>query len=244
MIVHVLYHYTTNGDQRESSNGSHCPSVEEERKMKKKVTPAFIVRTIINIAALGLFVFLAIQQQIQLWFVIFLAGVVISFLLGRWYCGWVCPMYVLFRPINWLYEKLGIKRFAKPSFLTRPLIRYIIVAVFLGFLVFQRMRGMQVPVLLFITGIAVIITLFFEEELWHAHLCPFGTILSLTSRTAPLKMNIDSTQCTHCGVCTAVCPTDAVQLVETTEEIDKHRCLTCFDCKRACPQGAITYGKG
>jgi L-aspartate semialdehyde sulfurtransferase ferredoxin len=48
-------------------------------------------------------------------------------------------------------------------------------------------------------------------------------------------------RCTHCGACTAVCPTGAlsVKRPEMSIEFDQERCSVCELCLRACPVKAM-----
>lgn len=48
-------------------------------------------------------------------------------------------------------------------------------------------------------------------------------------------------KCTHCGACTAVCPTGAlfVQRPEMTVEFDESKCSVCELCVSACPPRAM-----
>ena len=49
-------------------------------------------------------------------------------------------------------------------------------------------------------------------------------------------------KCTHCGACTAVCPTGAlsVQRPEMTVEFDQKKCSVCELCMPACPTRAMS----
>ena len=55
---------------------------------------------------------------------------------------------------------------------------------------------------------------------------------------------LDRDQCSHCGMCANVCPTEAMAIpTKTTEHraacLDAQRCLGCGVCVRACPTAAI-----
>lgn len=80
----------------------------KERLLSIKRAAALIV--IVEIIFLALFFFLSKNKDLQRWFLIFEIGLLGTLFLGRVYCGWVCPMETLFRPINWLYSKLRLKR--------------------------------------------------------------------------------------------------------------------------------------
>lgn len=53
---------------------------------------------------------------------------------------------------------------------------------------------------------------------------------------------IDSALCPeNCQACVEACPTDAVQPIGHSFQIDLGRCLFCTDCQEACPTGAVKH---
>ncbi|QGY41229.1 4Fe-4S dicluster domain-containing protein [Pseudodesulfovibrio cashew] len=48
--------------------------------------------------------------------------------------------------------------------------------------------------------------------------------------------------CVHCGLCTAMCPTDALSLEMSTRKVifDVEKCSACGMCTRICPVKAMT----
>jgi len=55
------------------------------------------------------------------------------------------------------------------------------------------------------------------------------------------EINYNRTKCTHCGACTAVCPTGAlfVKRPEMTVGVNKKKCSICGLCVSACPPRAM-----
>jgi len=51
----------------------------------------------------------------------------------------------------------------------------------------------------------------------------------------------DEELCTHCGLCTAICPTDALSVDRETMRVnfDKEKCVGCELCVPLCPFKAI-----
>jgi len=51
----------------------------------------------------------------------------------------------------------------------------------------------------------------------------------------------DDEKCTHCGACTAICPTQALHIDRETMEVlfDKEKCIGCELCISVCPFRAI-----
>ncbi|MEO1144023.1 MAG: NIL domain-containing protein [Cyanobacteria bacterium J06638_22] len=61
--------------------------------------------------------------------------------------------------------------------------------------------------------------------------------ISATSR----EIMIDEDACVHCGLCTGVCPTEALSLNRETFELvfTRSRCIVCEQCIPTCPVQAI-----
>lgn len=211
-------------------------------KRNGKLTGKFLVRVFIQVAFFALFIILILKGRLQLWFAIFAAGVVLSPLLGRLYCGWACPMHTVFRPISWFYKKTGIKRIKTPTFLKHRAVRFIPLVAFVAVMVLTKRMGMPLPVLAILTVLSVIISLFFEEALWHNVLCPFGTILSVTAIPAIKTYIIEESSCINCGKCQKVCPVHAIDSLKSGKRfIRKTDCISCGNCPPACPTGSISY---
>lgn len=60
-------------------------------------------------------------------------------------------------------------------------------------------------------------------------------------KNASQEIKRDENRCTHCGACTAVCPTGAlaVHRPEMLVEFNQKRCSVCELCITACPPRAI-----
>lgn len=210
--------------------------------MKKGFTKKTYLRIIFEILFLGAFSFLLNVNNLQKWLLIFGSGIILSIFFSRFYCGWACQMNTLFRPINWLYGKLGIKRLKTPGFFKYKAVRYVVLVLILASMVLTKRFNIKVNLLLYITIISVLITIIFEESFWHSHLCPYGTILSLSTRPAKLSVKIDEEKCTTCGLCQKVCPSESIITLDTKKrQITRNSCLTCFKCQEVCPGNAISY---
>ena len=202
-----------------------------------------VLQRIIQVLFLAIFVFLVAKQKVQLWMALFLVSILASFVFGRLYCGWACPINTVLGPITWVKKKLHIKSLAIPSFLAKTWVRIFTLALFIAVFAFTMKTGKKLPVLPVLFGLGVFVTLFFPEEFWHRYLCPYGTILSLPSRKATFAMTIDADKCNNCNACSRVCPALAIGK-EDKHFIKKHDCLACMQCERVCKQDAIGFKKG
>ncbi|MCT7955521.1 NIL domain-containing protein [Laspinema palackyanum] len=62
--------------------------------------------------------------------------------------------------------------------------------------------------------------------------------ISLASR----EISIDEEICVHCGLCTGVCPTEALHLNRESFQLNftRSRCVVCEQCIPTCPVQAIS----
>ncbi len=203
--------------------------------MKKNRTMA-LLQWLTGFLAIGLFVFLRLQHKLQLWIVVFGISAVFSILLGRFYCSWICPMGTVFKVIDMVYRKLGIRRLRAPGFLSNRFLRIAILFVFAVSMVSLKRLGIKIDILLYLTLFGILVTLFFQETFWHRHLCPFGTILSFTSRKSLYSMKINEEDCIECGKCQEDCPTGSIITLENSKRRNTaHECLLCGNCTEVCP---------
>lgn len=199
-----------------------------------------ILQILIQVIFLLLFILLIVFGKIQLWMGLFILGVIISFLLGRIYCGWICPINTVMNGITWVKNKLHIKNLKIPVFLAKPWVRYLVFGLFVAVFIFTIISHKKLPVLPALFVIGILFTFFFPEELWHRYLCPYGTLMSFPASKAKHAMFINQDQCNHCGTCLHECPSKAVAKIDDQEKIIKSDCLVCMKCVKKCNQNAIS----
>lgn len=200
-----------------------------------------ILQKTLQVLLLALFVFLIINGKVQVWMGLLLFGILASIFLGRFYCGWMCPINTVFKWITWAKKKLHIDRLKTPKFLKNKWVRILAFAIFAMVFAFIMIAKAKIPVLPALFLIGVLITLFFPEELWHRYLCPYGSMLRLSSSRTKHTMVVDEDTCNNCGICKKVCPGVAIEKEAKSHKILKGDCLVCMECVAACPQNSISY---
>ena len=54
-----------------------------------------------------------------------------------------------------------------------------------------------------------------------------------------MMISVDRKTCDFCGTCVAVCPVDAIEVLESVVIIDEDTCTQCLNCVAVCPWGAL-----
>lgn len=198
-------------------------------------------RKTIQIISIVFFGLLMALGKIQIWMGVFLIGLLLSTFLGRLYCGYICPINTGMEVIDNNAKKNRRKRKETPKWMKSPWIRYGALVLFLGTIVIVMKTGKKLPVLPALFGTGIILTIFFQPELWHRYLCPYGTLLSIFSRFNKKGYTIKDEGCTRCGLCVRDCPSDAIVWENRKEDpiIIKNECLQCGKCKEVCRFDAI-----
>jgi Fe-S-cluster-containing hydrogenase component 2 len=184
---------------------------------------------------------------------LFILGIAIfiSLFLGRFYCGWICPLGAVQELIH-----PGTKA-QMPSAMD-ALLKYLKYLVLLSFLYLAWRTGNNLwsdyePLKVLIhfkgTGLALlvlIVTLIVSvliERPFCRYVCPMGAILALSSRLALFKMRTDAVACMVCGKCTSGdCSMNAIESHNTITdlpEINSSECIYCLRCQKICQRSAL-----
>ncbi len=193
---------------------------------------------------------------------IFSAALLMSALLKKSFCGWICPVGAL----SELFYKIGARIFGRNftihRFIDYPLrsLKYLLMGFFLYIVVFRMntaaIRGFtgtpywvvaDVKMLHFFTmmtkttavclAVLGLLSLFFRN-FWCRYLCPYGALVGLLSYLSPLKVTRNDEACTHCRRCTRHCPSGID--VESSTRVRSPECTGCLTCVSRCPaRGAL-----
>jgi polyferredoxin/NAD-dependent dihydropyrimidine dehydrogenase PreA subunit len=174
----------------------------------------------------------------------------LTFVLGRFFCGWMCPLGGLIDILDALRARLRYPRRHRPPRLriTVPVSLFILglalVSAFLPLPLLQflhphvwmvRLLSVSLPGLLFL--VFLLFLALHSPRFWCRHLCPLGTLYGLAASVSLLGLRIEG--CSHCGGCDR-CPMAAVP--EGEEYVARRLCILCFAFEHRCPRGSFRYG--
>jgi polyferredoxin len=183
-----------------------------------------------------------------------------SVFVGRIFCAFACPLGALQELISGINFKSDLKSQKQAKYrievspqipnITRWLFLGIIVLLtFFGILilpVFNPLSGFSIfrtpfELLVIIPVLSLIVVSFtsiFLYRPWCRFLCPFGAGSSFCGQFTRNKYQ-RTEDCTECGVCEKICPTQ-----EAATDSKKGECYYCNRCIEICPHDAIKLNLG
>lgn len=188
---------------------------------------------------------------------IFLGICLMSLVLAKSFCSHLCPVGLLSELLGWLGLRLVGRTVTPPRWLDWPLrgLKLLLLGFFAwavwvamdpagveAFLGSPYAKVADVKMWLFfaspsrltiaVLGVLVVGSVF-VRDLWCRYLCPYGALVGILGRLAPLKVARDASVCTDCRACTRACP--ARLPVHTLGRVASIECTSCQDCVVACP---------
>lgn len=193
-------------------------------------------------------------------FYILAAVLLMTLLLHRAFCGYVCPIGTI---SDWLSRpgKLLMKNpLNVPRWLDTLLscLKYLVLVLILYItwthaeLYFRTAdpcyalisrHGEDITYWAYIVAGTILAASLFIKIPFCRWLCPLAAVLNIFSKFSLTRIRRHDEVCIHCGKCSKVCPTAIA--VDKQKEITAARCLSCFACVEVCPkkqEGALTWG--
>jgi polyferredoxin len=202
------------------------------------------LRQIVQIVFLAAFAFLLVKavfgrvlgSYVPL-LVLTLFTLILTLVLGRVWCGWVCPMGTV---LYWTRFKGAIERGERLSGRWWA-VKYVLLLLVLA----AALLGLVPPVLAWMgenavaSGTGIILLLgasvglnYYAGLFWCRYLCPLGGALALLSRISPMRRTV-RVHCNDCSVCVDACPMGCVDPRRGFAN-DPGGCSVCIDCLPAC----------
>lgn len=182
--------------------------------------------------------------------------IIISLLLKKSFCSWLCPIGTISEYIGKIGQKLFPFQINVPKWLDIPLrgLKYLLLAFFLyislsmpaqmiqyfmmspyGIIIDVKMLDFfrYISSASLITVSVLVVASLFIRNAWCRYLCPYGALLGIFSLFSPVKIRRNVESCIDCGKCAKNCPSripvDQLINVRTVE------CTGCMTCVESCP---------
>jgi polyferredoxin len=194
-------------------------------------------------------------------FFIFLAIIGVSFVVGKSFCSWICPIGLLSEVVgdfsDKIYKKIFRRRVKLPSIVDYPLrsLKYLLLVFFVYSIFFSMTttalkyfldspynKISDIKMYYFFAEISqfslIVISILFVlsilvRNFWCRYLCPYGALLGLISFLSPTKIKRNVSSCIDCELCSKVCP--SFIKVEKVVTVRSDECTSCFNCIDVCP---------
>ncbi len=178
--------------------------------------------------------------------------------LGRFFCGWICPLGTLFHFASWLLRPRRVADRIRQN-IHRPaqVYKYLLLTVLLIAAAFGFMQiglfdpialltrtcqalvspGMRLGWMLIAIFTVLLLLNAWKPRFWCRYICPLGALLGVASRCIPGGVVRDPKKCTDCGLCNRDCagacgPNTQTRMAE---------CLLCWNCIEDCPKKALGW---
>ena len=192
---------------------------------------------------------------------LFIAFLLLSILLRKAFCGWLCPIGTISEYLASVGRKTFRRNFAFPRWLDLPLrsLKYILMSLFLYAVISMTTADLKaflyspygliadVKMLNFFRYLSVtaaivlnviLIGSIFVQNLWCRYLCPYGALMGIAALASPLRIRRSAQFCIDCAKCAKACPSHLP--VDKLVQIRSAECLGCLECVTACPaEGAL-----
>lgn len=188
---------------------------------------------------------------------ILVAILAVSWVFGKAFCSWICPVGFISEMLGDFSKKLFGKNIKVWRWLDYPLrsLKYLLLGFFVWAIFFAmntaalkafldspynlvsdvKMYYFFVDISQFalIVILALVVLSIVVRGFWCRYLCPYGALLGVLSLVSFQKIKRNESSCIDCGKCAKVCPSNIK--VDKVRTVISDECTSCLACVDSCP---------
>ena len=202
-----------------------------------------MMRLIVQGISLVLFTLIMLSGKMVLWLVLYAIAVGSSFIFGRYFCSYVCPMNSTMTIANKIQNK---KQHKTINMKIANFIPFISLVISLSIIMGSKKKfEIDIPLFLFYVPLSFVYALLFSSSIWHNYLCPYSIALKLGGAHSIYQYKVDEQSCVGCKQCLKSCQVGAITFNNESKKaiISPTLCHVCGDCVDSCKVEAISYIK-
>jgi len=189
-----------------------------------------------------------------------LVPVLVTLVLGKVFCSWICPANLLFEISGKLRKLLRLAELPPAEVEFSRVNKYVLLAIGLIFaavvglpifaliyppaamsrLIHAWIFGTSLTGILILLGIIALVEVVISPRWWCRTMCPGGALYGLIGWPRLLRVKLDEDRCTMCRKCVPVCEPG----LDPVHESYGIECDNCGECVRHCPDRALRYTIG
>jgi ferredoxin len=183
-------------------------------------------------------------------FFILIAVILLTVVLKRAFCGYLCPLGAIAEGMRYAAGKFGFRQFHFSPAIDKKLslLKYAVLLIILGWTWHAAeliIRGVDPCYAVITLG---------EEAKWSTYptlglfivsaflismpfcrwLCPFAAAINIFSRMGFARIVRNPDTCTGCRICSKACPMGID--VASMDQVKSPNCIACMECITLCPQ--------
>jgi len=185
----------------------------------------------------------------------FVAVMLLTIVMGRWFCGWLCAFGAYNDLIYFISRKVFKVKF-KVNEKVDSILKYVKYVVLVFIIIVSWTMGSSIlastspwdafgqitaPSTIFsslLIGLILLVLItigaFFIERFFCRYLCPLGAVFSIISRFSITKINKPKADCGKCRACTNKCSM-GLNLYKVNG-VRGGDCINCLKCTEVCPR--------
>jgi len=189
-----------------------------------------------------------------------LVPILVTLVLGKVFCSWICPANLLFEVSGKLRKLLRLAELPPAEVEFSRVNKYVLLAIGLLFaavvglpifalmyppaaisrLIHAWIFGTSLTGILILLGIIALVEVVISPRWWCRTMCPGGALYGLIGWPRLLRVKLNEDRCTKCRKCVPVCEPG----LDPVRESYGIECDNCGECVRHCPDRALRYTIG